>query len=58
MLFNITILIVSLVGFNFLLLKLSCNKTSKQKFKSKAPVVLRTQATIELDTQELAPTGS
>jgi len=58
MLVNITILIFSLVAFNFLLLKISCNKTLKQQKSTKKPVVLKPKPTIVLEPQKLAPTGS
>jgi hypothetical protein len=58
MLVNITILIVSLVVLNLLLLKFSCNKTVKQQKPSTTPLVLKPQPTIQLATEPLAPTGS
>ena len=58
MLFKITILVFALVIFNFLLLKLSCNKTPKQTKANRTPVILKPEITIEQEPQILAPTGS
>ena len=58
MLLNITILILSLVLINFLLLFLSCNKTKNTKKVSKQPVILRPEFTLDLDSKNLAATGS
>ncbi len=55
MIINITFIIAILVAINFLLLKLSCNKTPKKNKINRAPVVLNTK----IDHKEhLAPTGS
>ncbi len=56
MIFTITILISTLVLINFLLLKLSCNKTTKKI--NKKPIILADRATTLSDSAELAPTGS
>ena len=56
MIYTITILISTLVIINFLLLKLSCNKTTKKI--SKKPIILSERTTNLSGSQELAPTGS
>ncbi len=59
MLLTITLSIAFLVAFNLLLLKISCNKTTKRDIKTdKKPVVLRPETTIESAPERLAPTGS
>lgn len=58
MLVNITILIITLVAINFILLKLSVNKSVKHSNLDKNPVVLNPEATTELEEESLAPTGS
>jgi hypothetical protein len=58
MLLKITLIILALVVINFLLLKLSVNKTEKQSKVTKMPVILKTQVDIELESETLAPTGS
>ena len=58
MLLKITLIIFVLVAINFLLLVFSCNSTSKKSIKNNKPVVLKHKATIELETEVLAPTGS
>ena len=58
MLLKITIVLFSLVIINLLLLKFSCNKTKKTIKNIDKPVVLKQEATIELVSEELAPTGS
>jgi hypothetical protein len=58
MLLKITLLLSALVIVNLVLLKFSCNKTSKSKEVNKKPIVLTPQVTIEQEEQELAPTGS
>ena len=58
MIYTITISIALLVGFNFLLLKFSCNRTSTKKHAGKKPVVLSTKVTKLPVPQTLAPTGS
>ena len=58
MLLKITIVLLSLVLVNLLLLKFSCNKTKKVSKNTDKPVILKPQTTIELASQELAPTGS
>ncbi len=58
MLIKITLIVSILVVINFLLLKFSCNKTIKSVRTNKAPLVLKPELTIELDSQPLAPTGS
>ncbi len=54
MLINITFTIGILVAVNFLLLKLSCNKTPKKGKTNKAAIILRP----DTETEPLAPTGS
>ncbi len=56
MIYTITILISTLVIINFLLLKLSCNKTTKKI--SKKPIILSERTTNVSASEELAPTGS
>lgn len=58
MLITITISLFVLVVFNFILLKLSCNKIKKQPVSNKKPLVFTPPLTIELDQDVLAPTGS
>lgn len=58
MLITITLIISFLVAVNFLLLKFSSNKLENPSKVSKIPVVLKREVTIELETEELAPTGS
>jgi hypothetical protein len=58
MLLKITLIILALVVINFLLLKLSVNKTKKQSKVTKMPVILKTHVDIELESETLAPTGS
>ncbi len=58
MLLKITLIILVLVAINFLLLVFSCNSTSKKSIKNNKPVVLKSNTTIELETEVLAPTGS
>lgn len=54
MLLTITLIISALVAINFLLLKFSCNKTSKPKTARKKPIVF----TLNQGQKRLAPTGS
>lgn len=58
MLLTISICIFSLVVINLLLLKFSCNKTSKINIQEKKPVKLTPKITIEQEPERLAPTGS
>ena len=58
MLLKITIILFALVIFNFVLLKVSVNKTPKLTQATKAPVILDSKPTIVLEPQQLAPTGS
>ena len=58
MLLNITILIITLVAINFILLKLSVNKPVKHSDLNKKPVILCTKVTTEFEEENLAPTGS
>ena len=58
MLFTITISLTVLVIFNLLLLKLSCNKTTRQTKVDKKPVIFTPQITIPQNDERLAPTGS
>ena len=60
MIYTITLIIAVLVGINFLLLKFSCNKTTK-KVRSKKPLILTKPAstlTTESAPGRLAATGS
>lgn len=63
MIMTITIILSFLVAVNFLLLKFSCNKTSR-KSESKKPRVIRTSkptptlVTSQLQPGSLAATGS
>lgn len=58
MLLTITLIFIGLVIFNFLLLKLSCNKTIKKNKIDKKPVVLRTRLIVTHTIQTLGATGS
>ncbi|MDG2178746.1 MAG: hypothetical protein P8K68_08175 [Algibacter sp.] len=58
MLLTITLILFSLVTFNLLLLKFSCNKTVRKTKINKKPVVLRTRITMAQTSEKLAPTGS
>lgn len=62
MLLTITITIFSLVIFNFLLLKISCNKITKKPKQDRKPIILKAQPQsklpIDAKEQRLAPTGS
>lgn len=58
MLLKITLIILALVVINFLLLKVSVNKTEKQSKVTKMPVILKTHVDIELESETLDPTGS
>lgn len=58
MLFTITISLTVLVIINLLLLKFSCNKTTKRNKVDKKPVVFTPQITILQNDERLAPTGS
>ncbi len=58
MLLTITISIFALVIFNLLLLKFSCNKTTRKNTVDKKPVILKPHFTIESASHNLAPTGS
>lgn len=53
MFLTIVSILSSLVTINFLLLKFSCNKTTKRT-KTRQPVVLK----LDSDPAELAPTGT
>jgi len=62
MVINIIIILASLVAFNFLLLAVSCNKTSK-KLDNRVPPFTKqkkepTVVSSQLQTNQLAPTGS
>ncbi len=60
MLLTITLILSSLVTLNLLLLKFSCNKTTKHLKSGKKPVVLKPQIhQLEKEKEpQLAPTGS
>ena len=58
MLFTITISLTVLVIINLLLLKFSCNKTTKRATVDKKPVIFTAQITIPQNVERLAPTGS
>ena len=58
MIYTITISISALLAINLLLLKFSCNKTTRRKLENKRPIVLSERITIESESHELAPTGS
>lgn len=58
MLFTITISLTVLVIINLLLLKFSCNQTTKRNKVDKKSVVFTPQITILPDEERLAPTGS
>ncbi|SHI50584.1 hypothetical protein SAMN05216261_0835 [Algibacter luteus] len=58
MLLTITLILISLVIINLLLLKFSCNKTDKTKKADKKPIILRPGISLSSSTQVLAPTGS
>lgn len=63
MIITITVILSFLVAVNFILLKFSCNKTSK-KVENKKPRIIRTSkptttlVTNQLSTGSLAATGS
>ena len=60
MLSTITIVLSVLVALNFLLLKVSCNKTTQIK-STERPLVIKTKTTVITTPQlskQLAPTGS
>lgn len=58
MFLTITISILILVAINLLLLKFSCNKTSKKSKTAKQPAIIKPHFTSESDSATLAPTGS
>ena len=58
MLFTISICIFSLMIFNLLLLKFSCNKTPKVNIQEKKPIKLKPKLTTEQEQEKLSPTGS
>ena len=60
MIYTITIILSVLVGVNFLLLRYSCNKTTRKE-RSHKPLILKKPAstlTTESATGRLAATGS
>lgn len=58
MILTITLSVFALVLFNFLLLKFSCNKIKRIPKSNKKPIVIKPRATISLESEKLAPTGS
>ena len=58
MLITITFTLVFLVAVNFLLLALSCNKTTKRKPQSKPTVIVNPKLSTKEVSGQLAPTGS
>jgi len=59
MLYIITIVLTILVGLNFLLLRFSCNKTTKKNIQTEKPKLIKTKdAGIHSSRRELAQTGS
>lgn len=58
MLLTISICVFFLVIINLLLLKFSCNRTSKINTQEKSPVKLTPKITREQELERLAPTGS
>ncbi len=58
MLLTITLSIFALVAFNFVLLKLSVNKTARPIKNSKKPIVFTPTISLEQPSETLAPTGS
>jgi hypothetical protein len=58
MLLTITLIISSLVIFNLLLLKFSCNKIKKLPKKDRRPVIIKRETPIKTLPKMLAPTGS
>ena len=59
MLNNIAIILGVLVAFNFLLLKLSCNKITKKKDNKRPLVITKTKViSSQSSSTRLSPTGS
>lgn len=56
MILTITIVLFILVGFNFLLLLISCNKTTKREIRKEK--IVKDSPTIQHASNQLAPTGS
>ncbi len=54
----ITIVLSILVGINFLLLTISCNKTTKRETTKEKAQVIKVNPTIQHTSGQLAPTGS
>lgn len=57
MIWTITLILLALVGINFLLLFFSCNKTTKKESVRK-PKVLKEPTTKQSASSRLAATGS
>ena len=63
MIMTITVILLSLVAFNFLLLFFSCNKITKKEVSKKPQVSKNKQpkptlVSSQLPSSQLAPTGS
>ena len=58
MILAISAIIFTLVAFNFLLLKFSCNRTSKKPKTNSMPIVLKPETPVKSISRRLAPTGS
>jgi|26BtaG_2_1085354.scaffolds.fasta_scaffold00651_13 hypothetical protein len=55
---TIILILGSLVVLNFLLLKFSCNRTTKKVISEAKPINRPISVPNQSETQELAPTGS
>jgi len=58
MLITITFIFVFLVAVNFLLLAVSCNRTTKRKTQNQPTVIANPKLSTEDISGQLAPTGS
>ncbi len=58
MILTITLIITSLLSLNFILLKFSSNKIIKPKTTNKKPVILHPQVKLNVNSKNLAATGS
>lgn len=61
MITSITLIVTFLVALNFILLIFSCNKTKKRQKQTVTTITsvkYTSLATNQLDTRQLAPTGS
>jgi len=58
MILTITLILTTLVVFNFLLLAFSCNKTNKKVSEIKKTAIITKRLTKQSASVQLAPTGS